>query len=57
MGWQQLADIYSEAAATYAAEQAARPTACPRDGEPLREGPDGALYCPFDGWTEADAPG
>lgn len=26
------------------------PQACPNDGEPLREGPDGGLYCPFDGW-------
>jgi uncharacterized Zn finger protein (UPF0148 family) len=23
--------------------------ACPNDGEPLRTGPDGQLYCPFDG--------
>lgn len=25
--------------------------ACPRDGEPLDTGPDGALFCPWDGWT------
>ena len=24
--------------------------ACPNDGEPLREGPNGVLFCPFDGW-------
>jgi hypothetical protein len=25
-------------------------TACPNDGEPLRTGPRGVLYCPFDGY-------
>ena len=24
--------------------------ACPNDGEPLREGPNGVKFCPFDGW-------
>lgn len=23
---------------------------CPNDGTQLKTGPDGALYCPFDGW-------
>jgi hypothetical protein len=35
----------------------APPVACPRDGEPLRQGPPGAgaiLYCPFDGFTYPD---
>jgi hypothetical protein len=57
VGWQQLADIYREAAATYAAEQNERPTACPNDGEPLIEDLDGVLRCRFDGWSELDAPG
>lgn len=26
------------------------PVACPNDGEPLRTGPDGILFCPYDGW-------
>ena len=56
MGWRQLLDIYDEAAATYATERAARPTACPNDGQPLREDPRGMLRCDFDGWTEQDAP-
>lgn len=56
MGWGQLLSIYAEAAADRAAEQAAPPEACPNDGEPLRTGPDGGLYCPFDGWRECDAP-
>lgn len=29
-------------------------TSCPNDGEPLRTGPSGQLYCPFDG-AEFDA--
>lgn len=28
----------------------ARPSACPEDGVPLQVGPNGELYCPFDGW-------
>lgn len=26
------------------------PMACPHDGTPLKGGPNGELYCPFDGW-------
>jgi hypothetical protein len=48
--WQQLLNIYREAGEIIAAEQAAPPQACPNDGEPLRLGPDGELFCPFDGW-------
>lgn len=33
------------------------PTACPNDGEPLTEGPDGHLFCRFDGWRPDGAPG
>lgn len=50
MGWQQLLDIYREARDS--AGEEGRCEACPNDGEPLLEGPDGRLYCPFDGWTE-----
>jgi hypothetical protein len=50
MSWQQLGDILSEG--VYLAEnERSRPRqACPNDGEPLREGPDGQLYCSWDGW-------
>lgn len=24
--------------------------ACPNDGEPLRQAPDGGMFCPYDGW-------
>lgn len=37
-------------------EERDNPSACPNDGEPLREGPDGFPYCPFDGWRPDGAP-
>lgn len=48
--WYTLLDIYAEAAQDAAYDRDAVPEACPNDGEPLRGGPNGELYCPFDGW-------
>ena len=50
MSWQQLADIYREAAQEQADLDIQPPTACPNDGQPLKEGPHGELFCDFDGW-------
>jgi hypothetical protein len=50
VAWEQLLLIQQEAAEEIRAELAAPPSACPNDGEPLREGPDGVLFCPFDGY-------
>jgi hypothetical protein len=50
MSWEQLIAIRQEQVDTVLAEKAAPPQACPNDGEPLRAGPDGELFCPFDGW-------
>lgn len=50
MAWEQLLSIQREREAIAAAEQTADPVACPNDGEPLTTGPDGALFCRFDGW-------
>jgi hypothetical protein len=50
VAWEQLLAIQHEAADMVAAELAAPPSACPNDGEPLREGPDGVLFCPYDGY-------
>lgn len=50
MSWQRLLDIYHEAAEDIRFQQTQPPVACPNDGEPLKTGPDGKLYCPFDGW-------
>lgn len=46
---------YAELATAHA-EWTDNPVACPNDGEPLRPGPDGEPYCPFDGWRPIGAP-
>lgn len=51
MSWQQLLDIFAEAAEEARVAKTQPPVACPNDGEPLRTGPDGQLFCPFEGWT------
>jgi hypothetical protein len=47
--WYGLIDILREGAQQYREEQNQAPTACFDCGEPLRSGPQGELYCPFDG--------
>lgn len=49
-GWLGLLDIYQDAAEEAAFWRAQPPVACPNDGEPLTTGPDGRLFCKFDGW-------
>lgn len=48
--WWGIYDIALEAAALRRDEASRPPAACPNDGEPLRQGPGGKLFCPFDGW-------
>lgn len=48
--WYQLLDILREAEDIARAEASRPPAACPNDGEPLAAGPDGRLFCVFDGW-------
>lgn len=55
MSWQQLLDIAAEATQAARDAQTRPPLACPSCGEPLRAGPDGTLFCPFDGWTDHGA--
>jgi hypothetical protein len=50
MSWSQLIAIREEQVTTVLAERDRPLSACPNDGEPLRAGPDGELFCPFDGW-------
>jgi hypothetical protein len=47
MSWEQLIAIAQEARERQSEEVI---ESCPNDGEPLKEGPNGELYCPFDGW-------
>ena len=51
MAWEQLLSIYREQAEELASERDRPPVACPNDGEPLTKGPQGQLFCEFDGWT------
>ena len=51
MSWEQLLAIKREAADEQRAQQTTPPQACPNDGEPLTSGPNGELFCRFDGWT------
>ena len=43
--WDQLTSIVIEAIAYAELERSEPPTACPFDGEPLDQGPDGSLFC------------
>jgi hypothetical protein len=55
MSWEQLIAIEREAVAMANEDNNRTPTACPNDGEPLRQAPrGGGLYCPFDGWRPGD---
>jgi hypothetical protein len=49
-GFEQLLTIIQDAQAELDAERAEPPAACPKCSEALRTGPDGVLYCRFDGW-------
>lgn len=50
MSWNDLISIYQEGQELKDQEIAQGPIACPNDGEPLIEGPDGKLFCKFDGY-------
>ncbi len=50
MSWEQYLAIVKEGISEAQAELNSPPQACPNDGEPLRSGPNGQLFCPFDGW-------
>lgn len=47
--WYALTSIVSEVMDLYTEERSRVPEACPDCGEPLRPGPRGERYCPFDG--------
>ena len=54
--WYGLIDILREGAQTYREDRDRVPAACLDCGEPLRSGPGGERYCPFDGaiWEAGD---
>lgn len=54
MSWEELLALGDEAQLHLKSTREQVPSACPRDGEPLRPVPNSqggtALYCPFDFW-------
>ncbi len=53
MPWEQWLDAKRMTQQELEELAALPPEACPNDGEPLSQGPDGALFCRFDGWRPA----
>lgn len=47
MSWEQYRSIIAEASQYARGEKTDPPIACPYDGEPLDESPDGGLFCPL----------
>jgi len=47
MSWDQLTAISQEARDLKRQQDQQPPVACPNDGEPLKPGPHGGLYCSF----------
>lgn len=48
--WQWLSVLHTGAAEYYQEKRREFATECPNDGEPLQMGPDGQLYCRYDGY-------
>ena len=48
--WYTLIGILAEARDYQRMRRELETQACPNDGEPLLTGPDGRLYCRYDGW-------
>ena len=50
MSWDEFLGIVDETIQQVITEKTQPPRACPNDGEPLQDGPDGSKFCRFDGW-------
>lgn len=57
MAWEQLQAMVQEARDIDQQDRSTPPTSCPNDYTALREGPDGKLYCPWDGLVWPDDAG
>jgi hypothetical protein len=55
-GWYGVASIMEQQRQIIDEYYHLDPVACPHDGTPLRGGPNGELYCPFDGWQWDGSP-
>lgn len=56
MAWNQLISIYQTNRDEVASGRDIERYTCPNDGEPLKQGPHGEFYCPYDGYRP-DGPG
>jgi len=54
MAWEQLQAMLQEARDIDQRDRSTPPTSCPNDSTALREGPNGTLYCPWDGLVWPD---
>lgn len=50
MAWRTLIDIIAEARDIDRQEATEAPVDCPNDHTALKEGPNGTLFCSWDGW-------
>jgi len=50
MAWTSIYAIAREANEYKKFYESHTPLACPNDGEPLSQGPNGVRFCKFDGW-------
>lgn len=50
MSWEQLISIIGDSNDEARTDTSTPPVACPNDGEPLSTGPQGELFCKWDGW-------
>jgi hypothetical protein len=55
-GWYGLLDIIHTSEIEREYYRNRTPVACPNDGEPLRAGPEGEWFCPYDGWQYTGTP-
>ena len=51
--WWSLKAILDDNRRHIAEDLSRQPVTCPRCSEPLKSGPGGVRWCPFDGWTSA----
>jgi hypothetical protein len=51
VSWEQLRAIAAQNRQQREFWEGQPPRACPDDGTPLQQGPDGSLFCTHDGWT------
>lgn len=56
MAWEDLLTIFQSAHEERVRLEQGPPVDCPNDGTTLQQGPDGQLFCPFDGWVWCGEP-